>query len=140
MGAAAISTNAGTTLFAANSATGLLVLARPALEIASFVLWVWGTWWIPLLFLLGAWKYLVHRMPLAYSPGLWAFVFPLGMYAVATHHLSATAELPGWEFVSSAFAWIAIAAWVATAAGLVLANARSFREFRAELGGGTKAA
>ena len=57
----------------------------------SVVLWAFGTWLIPLLLALGAWRHLLRRVPLAYEPGLWSIVFPVGMYGVASRELGAVA-------------------------------------------------
>jgi tellurite resistance protein TehA-like permease len=96
MGAAAISANAGVTL----------------------MLWAWATWWIPLLFLFGLWKHGVNRRPLRYEPVLWSFVFPLGMYAVASARLGLAAEFPPLEWISRLMIWVALAAWLLALLGL----------------------
>ena len=50
----------------------------------TFALWAFGTWWIPLLVILGLWRHIRRHWPLTYEPTLWSVVFPLGMYSVAT--------------------------------------------------------
>jgi hypothetical protein len=45
---------------------------------------VTGTWWIPLLVVVGFWRHVVERIPLTYDPQYWSLVFQLGMYTVAT--------------------------------------------------------
>jgi len=92
-------------------------------------MWAWATWWIPLLLLLGIWKHGMHRVPLRYTTTLWSMVFPLGMYAVASHRLSLVAQVPALQSLSRAMVWIALAAWAATAIGLVVAAWRSARAF-----------
>jgi tellurite resistance protein TehA-like permease len=61
------------------------------------------------------------------SPQLWSLVFPLGMYALATLRLSLAADFPPLRAISHAMVWVALAAWIATAAGLALASWRSLR-------------
>jgi tellurite resistance protein TehA-like permease len=90
--------------------------------------WAWATWWIPLLLLFGVWKHGVCRVPVTYTPMFWSLVFPLGMYALASLRLSLAADFPPLRTLSLAMAWLALAAWAATAAGLVVASWRSFRE------------
>ena len=68
-------------------------------------------------------------MPLTYTPALWSLVFPLGMYGVASLRLSLAAELPALKTVSGAMTWVALAAWIATALGLVLACRRRYQNF-----------
>lgn len=129
MGAAAISTNAGSTLVTSNGGTAFLLSIRPFIDGVTLAMWAWATWWIPLLLLLGIWKHGVHRVPVRYNTLLWSMVFPLGMYAVASHRLSLVAEVPALLAVSRAMAWIALAAWSATGIGLVVALWRSASSF-----------
>ena len=77
----------------------------------------------------GIWKHGVRRIPLTYTLMLWSIVFPLGMYAVATYHLSLADNYPPLRVLSHLMAWVALGAWIATAAALIVASARSFREF-----------
>ena len=48
----------------------------------------------------------------------WAAVFPLGMYAVASHALATALGLAALEAVAQVFLWIALAAWLATSLGI----------------------
>ncbi|MGH7912661.1 MAG: tellurite resistance/C4-dicarboxylate transporter family protein, partial [Candidatus Dormibacteraceae bacterium] len=57
-----------------------LPIATEALTAVTFAFWVFGSWWIPLLLLLGLWRHLLRRVPLSYHPSLWSMVFPLSMY------------------------------------------------------------
>ena len=82
MGAAAISTNAGSTLILTESGMPFLDSMRPFIDGVTLIMWAWATWWIPLLLLFGIWKHGVCRVPLTYTPMFWCLVFPLGMYAL----------------------------------------------------------
>jgi tellurite resistance protein TehA-like permease len=73
----------------------------------------------------------VCRVPLTYSPMLWSLVFPLGMYALASLRVSLTADFPPLSALAQAMAWVALATWLATGAGLIVTSWRSFRNFRA---------
>lgn len=128
MGAAAISTNAGSTLILTESGISFLLSMRPFIDGVTLIMWAWATWWIPLLLLFGIWKHGLCRVPLTYTPMLWSLVFPLGMYALASQHLSLAADFSPLQSISHALVWIALAAWAATAIGLGLASWRSFRE------------
>ena len=127
MGAAAIATNAGSTLIMSDTHMPFLDSMRPFIDGVTLILWAWATWWIPLLLLFGIWKHGVCRVPLAYTPALWSLVFPLGMYALASLRLSLAADFPPLRMLSRGMVWIALAAWIATAAGLALASWRSLR-------------
>jgi tellurite resistance protein TehA-like permease len=48
----------------------------------------------------------------------WAAVFPVGMYAAASHALAAVLRLAALETAAWVFLWIALGAWLATAAGV----------------------
>jgi tellurite resistance protein TehA-like permease len=118
MGAAAITTNAGSMLILTDSGVPFLISMRPFIAGVTLAMWAWATWWIPLLAFFGIWKHLVRRQPLRYTPMLWSLVFPLGMYALASLRLSLAAEFAPLRMVAGAMVWVALAAWTATASGL----------------------
>jgi tellurite resistance protein TehA-like permease len=130
MGAAAISTNAGSVLITTDSAMPFLNAMRPFIDGVTLTMWAWATWWIPLLLLLGVWKHGVRRVPLTYTPMLWSLVFPLGMYALASLRLSLAADFPPLGAISRVMVWVALAAWAATSAGLIGTSWQSFRDFK----------
>jgi tellurite resistance protein TehA-like permease len=119
MGAMAISTLAGVRLVAVADRMPLLAELLPFLKGMTLLFWATGTWWIPILLALGAWRHLVKRVPLTYDHGYWAAVFPLGMYTVCTQNLIREFRLPFLESIPAVFVWIALAAWASTFAGLV---------------------
>lgn len=118
MGAVAISTLAGATL------VSQAALSPVVAELASFVkgltllFWAIGTWWIPMLLVLGVWRYLICGVPFAYDPLYWGGVFPLGMYSVCTYRLAEILDAPFLMPLSEGFMIIGAAAWAATFAGL----------------------
>jgi tellurite resistance protein TehA-like permease len=126
MGAAAISTNAGSTLILTESGIPFLLSMRPFIDGVTLLMWGWATWWIPLLVLFGLWKHVICRAPLVYTPMFWSLVFPLGMYALASLRLSLAADFPPLRAVSQAMVWVAVGAWTVTAASFLLASWRSF--------------
>jgi tellurite resistance protein TehA-like permease len=119
MGAAAITANAGSMLILTDSGVPFLASMRPFIDGVTLTMWAWATWWIPLLAMFGVWKHVIRRRPLAYTPLLWSLVFPLGMYALASLRLSLAAEFAPLRFMAGAMVWVALAAWAATALGLV---------------------
>jgi tellurite resistance protein TehA-like permease len=88
----------------------------------AFTLWAFGTWWIPLLIVLGLWRHVRRHWPLTYEPTLWSVVFPLGMYSVATLTFGKVARIGFMEPLAHVMLWIGFAAWVIVA----VAMARSF--------------
>lgn len=119
MGAAAISANAGTSLLTEDPRLPFLAAQRPFIDGITLMVWAWSTWWIPMLFLFGAWKHVVSRLPLEYEPVIWSFVFPLGMYAVASARLGLAAEFAPLHWISQLMIWVALAAWVFALIGLI---------------------
>lgn len=124
MGAVAITTLAGSSLVLARDLSPLLVELGPFLKGFTLFFWATGTWWIPLLVLLGVWRHLVRRHPLRYDPQYWGMVFPLGMYAAATYRLSEALPFGPLEWIAHSFLAIACTAWTATALGLARHLAR----------------
>jgi tellurite resistance protein TehA-like permease len=124
MGAMAISTLAGSLLVANASSAPLLQSLLPFLEGFTIFYWATGTWWIPLLLVLGVWRYVYKRYPLRYEPVYWAAVFPLGMYAASTHEMAAVLHLPFLAWVPEVFFAAALAAWLLAALALAWALSR----------------
>jgi tellurite resistance protein TehA-like permease len=132
MGAMAISTLAGSLLIVNSAQAPLLQSLLPFLRGFTIFYWATGTWWIPMLLVLGAWRYVHKRHPLRYDVLYWGAVFPLGMYAAATHEMALALDLDFLRPVAWAFFHVALAAWVLAAAGLAwsLATAAAVRRSR----------
>ncbi len=125
MGATAITVRAGAGLLALPAALPIRTTTGPFVSGFSFVLWSFGTWWIPLLIILGLWRHLGHHWPLTYETALWSVVFPLGMYSVATLAYGKATKLAFMTTIAHIMLWVAIIAWAAvTAAGLIALAAR----------------
>ncbi|MGR0065041.1 tellurite resistance/C4-dicarboxylate transporter family protein [Bordetella bronchiseptica] len=127
MGAMAISTLAGTLLLQQSHAWPLLQTVQPFVQGVTLLFWAGGSWWIPLLLVLGVWRHGLQRHPLRYEGLYWAMVFPLGMYAMATHHLALALEQAWLEPLARAFMWVALGAWTLAALGLVGALGQTLR-------------
>lgn len=117
MGVEAISALAGALLVLHAAASPLVELLKAPIELLTLTFWAMACWWIPLLLLLGFWRYVIKRMPVSYAASYWSMVFPLGMFTVATYvlgglpHLAWMLNIPIWSV------YISLVAWALTAIG-----------------------
>ncbi|MFJ8156641.1 DUF488 family protein [Streptomyces sp. NPDC094468] len=119
--AAAIAVLAGARLVALPQ--GSLLPARPLVIGSSVVLWSFSSWLIPLLLALGVWRHILRRVLLRYELGWWNLVFPVGMYAVATHELG---RVTGASWMTAAGRWeiwVAAVFWAVVFAAMAVAAA-----------------
>ncbi len=130
MGATAISTRAaaGILVLHGPGSEGLVRDMHPFVLGFSFLLWAFGTWWIPLLVLFGLWRYVVRGYSKAYEPRLWSVVFPLGMYTVASLSLGRAAHLGFLVAIARLWVWVGVAAWAGVSLLMVAALVRALTE------------
>jgi tellurite resistance protein TehA-like permease len=104
-----------------------------------FVFWSFGTWWIPLLIVLGFGRHVLRKWPLRVEPALWAVVFPIGMYSVATLTFGKAVGLSFMEPLGRGVLWVAFAAWLLLAGAYLARLARRRTAIRpaADLTGAT---
>jgi tellurite resistance protein TehA-like permease len=114
MGAMAISTLAGALLIQSAPVDPLLHELTPFLKGLTLLFWATGSWWIPLLLILGIWRYVIKRFPFEYDPLYWGMVFPIGMYTVCTDELASVMNLPFLRPIPNVFIYLSLLAWTAT--------------------------
>ncbi|WP_291744065.1 tellurite resistance/C4-dicarboxylate transporter family protein [Bauldia sp.] len=119
MGAMAISVLVGARLVENTEAAPFLQSLLPFLKGFTVFYWATGTWWVPMLLLLGVWRHIYRRFPLRYDPSYWGAVFPLGMYTVCTLQMARTLDLTFLLFIPRYFIVFAALAWCATFAGFI---------------------
>ncbi|MBP9712669.1 MAG: tellurite resistance/C4-dicarboxylate transporter family protein [Sterolibacterium sp.] len=119
MGAMAISTLAGAQLILNAPHAPYLVSLLPFLKGFTVFYWATGTWWIPMLLLLGIWRHVFQRFPLQYDPLYWGAVFPLGMYAAATWQMDRAMEFGFFSGLPTVFWYIALIGWLLTFGGML---------------------
>ena len=119
MGAMAISTLAGSLLSINAANSPFLLSLSPFIKGFTIFYWATGTWWIPMLLVLGVWRYVYKRFPLRYDPLYWGAVFPLGMYATSTFEMTRALGFNFLGVLPKLFFGIALAAWVAAFVGVL---------------------
>ena len=119
MGAVAITTLAGARLILAAPESEILRGFLPFLKGFTLFFWAAGTWWIPLLVILGIWRHVIKRFPLRYDPQYWGMVFPLGMYTVCTFQLSKAIGFEPLMVIPVFFVYFAFVAWLIAFVGLI---------------------
>lgn len=127
MGAMAISTLAGARLIENAPDAWFLRSLLPFLKGFTIFYWATGTWWIPMLVILAAWRHLYMRFPLTYDPLYWGAVFPLGMYTVSTLEMARAMSLDFLVPLPRVFLFVAVAAWLTTFIGMVRSILRGLR-------------
>lgn len=119
MGAMAISTLAGSRLMLNSHDAPFLASILPFLKGYTVFYWATGTWWVPMLVILGIWRHVYRRFPLTYDPLYWGAVFPIGMYAVSTRSMI---DALGFDFLSPVpvvFTWVGLGVWALAFAALL---------------------
>lgn len=124
MGAMAISTLAGSLLIINTPHAPFLLSTLPFLKGFTIFYWVTGTWWIPMLAILAAWRHGYKRFPLTYDPLYWGAVFPLGMYTAGTYEMARAMDLGFLLPIPRYFIHVALLAWGTTFIGFLRSTAR----------------
>jgi tellurite resistance protein TehA-like permease len=114
MGALAITTLAGARLILSSKSWEVLHDLQPFISGFTLFFWATGTWWIPLLVIVGFWRHVVERVPVTYDPQYWSLVFPLGMYTVATFIFANATGIPFLLIIPRFAVYIAMLAWFIT--------------------------
>jgi tellurite resistance protein TehA-like permease len=119
MGAMAIATLVGVNFAQNANDAPFLAALLPFLKGFTLFCWAAGTWWIPILLVLAAWRQFVDRAPPRYDPSVWGAVFPVGMYSEATRQLAGTFDLPFLDYPARIVFVVAVGMWALAFAGFM---------------------
>ena len=126
MGAVAISTLSGATLLMNMEEGAAFADFIPFIKGFTMFFWATGSWWIPIIIILGIWRHVYKQIPLFYHPQYWGMVFPLGMYTVCTWRLAQALELDYLKLIPTYFIYIAFVAWAVAFGGLCVSVVKLF--------------
>ncbi|WP_226042750.1 tellurite resistance/C4-dicarboxylate transporter family protein [Natrinema sp. DC36] len=146
MGAAAITTLAGSTLGPRLESVAAWEPYVPVILGVTFLAWAIASWWIPLLLVIDIWKFLtgdiedsppvwVVLVPWSrlafgqrlhvYDPAAWGRVFPMGMYTACTLNLAGIQTFSALRIVPEFWGWFALVVWALTLLGAIRASGRA---------------
>jgi tellurite resistance protein TehA-like permease len=127
MGAVAITALAGSILILRAEVWPLLGPLLPFLRGFTFFFWAVASWWIPFLFGLMIWRYVLMGDRFRYEPAVWGMVFPLGMYTTSTYQFDRAMGYRFLDPIPEVLVYVALAAWALGIAGLVRLIGRAVR-------------
>ncbi len=119
MGAMAISTLAGALLILNAPDAPFLTSLLPFIKGFTVFYWATGCWWVPMLILLGIWRYIFQRYPFEYDPLYWGAVFPMGMFAASTWKMIEALHMSFLDALPYAFLYAGLLAWSLTFLGML---------------------
>lgn len=119
MGAIAISVFSGSMLVMNAHHLEFLQESSGFLTFMTEAIWSFCLWWIPLIFALGVWKYVIKKYPLQYELSFWSMVFPIGMFSVCSYMVAPTFKLEVIHTISLLFFFLACVAWSITFMGMM---------------------
>jgi tellurite resistance protein TehA-like permease len=126
-GAAAICVLSGLTLADNINFTGKLDYLLPFIKGMSYLLWITGTWWIPISIVIEIWRYLRVKVPVKYHPVQWSMIFVIGMYSLASMKTGQVTGMQGLIAIGKIFLHIAIILWIVIFIAMILSIFRGLR-------------
>lgn len=119
MGAVAIITLAGAEIILNNTTESAAFGFLPFVKGMILMFWTLGTWWIPIIIIMGIKQHIYKNAPFNYHPKYWSLVFPLGMYTVCTYKLGHILNSSFLLMLTNTFWGSAAAGWLFTFTGMI---------------------
>jgi tellurite resistance protein TehA-like permease len=126
-GAAAICVVSGLTLIDNINSTGKLNDLLPFIKGMSYLLWITGTWWIPISIVIEAWRYLRIKVPAKYHPVQWSMIFVIGMYSLSSMKIGQITGMQGLISIGKLFLHISIILWIVIFVAMILSILHGLR-------------
>lgn len=120
MGATAITVLAGSRILGLPKDLPIMSRASAFVSGFTYILWAFGTWWIPLLVIFGIWRHFSRGEPARYESGLWSIVFPVGMYSTASMLFGREMGMPFIVTVGRWGTWLAGAVWLTVTGSMLV--------------------
>lgn len=124
MGATAITVLAGSRILGLPKDLPIMIKASTFVSGFTYILWAFGTWWVPLLVIFGIWRHINQGTPIRYESGLWSIVFPIGMYSTASMLFGKEMNMPFIVSIGHWGTWIAGVVWVGVTALMIFQGSR----------------
>jgi tellurite resistance protein TehA-like permease len=126
-GAAAISVLSGLTLVDAINSTGKLDDLLPFVKGTSYLLWITGSWWIPVSIVIEIWRYFQVRVPVKYHPIQWSMIFVIGNYSLASYKTGQILGIQSIIKIGKIFLHASIILWIVLFVAMVFSLIRNFK-------------
>lgn len=120
MGATAITVLAAARILQLPDAAPVLAATRSVVSGLAFLLWAFGTWWIPLLVVFAIWRHALLRERPRYDAAWWSMVFPLGMYAASSASYGQATGIDFLVDIARVEVWLGFAAWLGVLAAMIV--------------------
>ncbi|HLI58523.1 MAG TPA: tellurite resistance/C4-dicarboxylate transporter family protein [Solirubrobacteraceae bacterium] len=119
MGATAISVLAAARILQFPASLPVIAATRDVVSGLGFLLWAFGSWWMPLLLGFAIGRHVILHEHLRYEPAWWSMVFPLGMYAAASTAYGRTGHMGFMVDIARGEVWLGFAAWLGVAGAMI---------------------
>jgi tellurite resistance protein TehA-like permease len=127
MGATAITVLAGARILGLPKDLPIMIKAATFVSGFTYIMWAFGTWWIPLLVIFGIWRHFSRGEPARYESGLWSIVFPIGMYSTASMLFGREMGMSFMVTVGHWGTWLSGAVWLTVTASMLLQAPHRYR-------------
>lgn len=121
-GAAAISVVSALTLMEKINLSGKLDEMLPFIRGTAYLIWITGTWWIPVSIAIELWRYLRVKVPVKYHPVQWSMIFVVGMYSLASMKIGQETGMQSIVLIGKLFLYASLILWIVIFIAMILSS------------------